>query len=91
MKAMTDRTYYSQEAQMRAQTEQAVGTALLFALAMGLGAVLTLLFVQNSGEETRDQISDMVDDRLDDGRETLKRLEKEYDNLRKKVEEVLQK
>ena len=75
------------------QNDQAATTALLFALALGLGAILTLLIVQNNNndEDVRDRISHMADDRMDEARDTVKRLEKEYASLRKKVEEVLQK
>jgi hypothetical protein len=73
------------------QNNQAAGTALFFAVALGLGALATVLYIQNNRQETpRDHIEHMVNDRMDDGRDAVKRLEKEYANLRKKVEEALQ-
>ncbi len=88
---MEDQTYLSRDqAAMRADLEQAIATAILFTIAMGLGAALALLFVQNSGQETRDQIARMINPNADTRHDPLRRLEKEYGNLRKKVEEVLQ-
>jgi hypothetical protein len=81
---------YAREEEIRVQAEQAATTAVLFALALGLGALVTVLFVQNSGEETRHDISRAFDDTADSGRDAVKRLEKEYAHLRKKVEEALQ-
>jgi hypothetical protein len=83
---------YFEPAEALLQDNQAATTALLFALALGLGAILTVLFVQNNkkDDDVRDRISHMADDRMDEARDTVKRLEKEYAHLRKKVEEVLQ-
>ena len=38
------------------------GTALTFALGLGVGAAIALLFAPKSGEELRGQISDTVND-----------------------------
>ena len=88
---MNDQTYYNQEEQMRVQMEQAVGPAVLLAAALGLGAVVALLIAHNNEQKKRHGLSGMVEDRLDQGKDAIKRLEKEYSNLRKKVEEVLEK
>ena len=89
---MTDQEVYFEPDESLVQNDQATVAALLFALALGLGAIVTLLIVQNNKREddVRDRISHMADDRMHEARDTVKRLEKEYANLRKKVEEVLQ-
>jgi len=88
---MTNRTYYSREAEMQAQREQ-LGTTLLFiALGLGIGAVLALLFAPASGKEIRDDLSHTIEERL--GKPTsglsIDKLEKEFSDLRKKVEHRL--
>ncbi len=89
---MNDSTYYSREAEMQANREQ-LGTTLLFiAVGLGIGAILALLFAPVSGKDFRDDISHTIEDRL--GRReppglTLDKLEKEFADLRKKVESRL--
>ena len=88
---MTERTYYSREAEMRANQERVIGTIPLLALALGIGVVLALLFAPNDGEKTRRELGDAVEETLDSGREAtntaLKRLEHDFADLRKKVED----
>jgi hypothetical protein len=89
---MSEQIYYTPEEEMRPHMEQAVAPAVLLAAALGLGAVVALLVAHNHEQQKkRHSFSGMVEDRLDQGRDTIKRLEKEYSNLRKKVEEVLEK
>ncbi len=89
---MNDRTYYSREAEMQANREQLGTTVLFIALGLGIGAILALLFAPASGKEFRDDISNTIEDRF--GRRepsglTLDKLEKEFADLRKKVEHRL--
>jgi gas vesicle protein len=88
---MNDRTYYSRDAEMRANQER-MGTTLLFiVLGLGIGAVLALLFAPSSGEKVRHEISGAIEDRFGrrDAGLNLHKLEKEFSDLRKKVEDRL--
>ena len=88
---MTNRTYYSREAEDRANQERAVTTLLLVALGLGIGAVLALMFAPSSGKETRGELAHEVEERFDPVRhashETVQRLERDLADLRKKVED----
>lgn len=87
---MTDRMYYSREAEMRAQRERM--TAILVFLAFGaiIGSAIAILFAPQSGKKTRDQLANSFEESLSEGLEntasTVKRLEKEFADLRKRVE-----
>ncbi len=91
---MNDRTYYSREAEMRANRERFMSTIPLLVLAMAIGVAIALFLAPNSGEETREQLAERVNDRLEGGRDatnhTLKRLERELSDLRHKVEDRLE-
>jgi gas vesicle protein len=90
---MNDRVYYSREAEMRVQRERAVAVLVFMGLGLGIGAVLALLFAPKSGEKTRTELANTLGDSLEGGREAtnkaLKNLEKDFGDLRKKVEERL--
>ena len=90
---MNDRTYYSREAEMRANRDRAVAVLVFMALGLGIGAVLALMFAPKSGEKLRSELAHSVNDSLDTGREAttkaVKNLEKDFNDLRKKVEERL--
>jgi gas vesicle protein len=86
-----NRTYYSREAEMRADHEKTVVTLIFLAFGLGVGTALALLFAPHPGKETRDELAHAVEEGLSNGREavnpTLKRLEKEFAELRKKVDD----
>lgn len=88
-----ERTYYSHDAEMREMRNRTVFTLLFMTLGLGLGAVLALLFAPSSGKDTRHEIAGNVEDGLQAGREnlepTIKKLEKEFSEFRKNVEERL--
>jgi gas vesicle protein len=90
---MNDRIYYSRDAELRAMRERALAVGIFMALGLGIGAVLALMFAPKSGSQVRKELAEGLDDRLDSGREatnkTLHRLEKDFAELRKKVEERL--
>jgi gas vesicle protein len=90
---MNDRLYYSREAEMRVQRERAVAVLVFMALGLGIGAVLALMFAPKSGEKTRAELANSLNDSLEGGREAtnkaIGRLEKDFGDLRKKVEERL--
>lgn len=88
---MNERTYYSKEAEERAQRERAVGILVFMALGLGIGAALALMFAPKSGEKIRKEIAESVEDRFGrDANKTLHRLEKDFNDLRKKVEDRLE-
>ena len=90
-KAMDKSTYYSRDAEMRAARENALTTLVLLAIGLAVGTALALLFAPNSGTKTRRELGHAIEDRLNSGRDaiepSLKRLEKEFADLRKKVDE----
>lgn len=84
-----NRTYYSREA-----AEQANRQKLLLALmALGVGAAVALMLAPNSGQEVRENLARTLEDGVSKGREaletTVKRLEKDLEILRKKVDEAV--
>lgn len=87
---MNDRIYYSREAEMQAMRER--NTAILAFLVIGvtIGSVLALLFAPRSGDKTRAEIGDVLEDSFHEGRkasnEAVERLEKEFHELRKRLE-----
>ena len=89
----SDRIYYSHEAEVRAAREMTKLTLLFLTFGLGIGAVLALLFAPASGKKIRDNLARSVGDGLNNGQETIeplvKRLEKEFGELRKSVEDRL--
>lgn len=89
-----DRVYYSHEAEMHAMRDRTVLALVFLTFGLGIGAVLALLFAPTSGKKVRDDLTKTVEQGLKDGRETVepmvKRVEKEFGELQKNVEEHLQ-
>jgi gas vesicle protein len=89
----SDRIYYSDEGKMRAMREMARATLIFLLFGLGIGAVLALLFAPSSGKKVRHDLANTVEEGLNNGRDAvepmMKRLEKEFDELRKSVEERL--
>ncbi|MEP7290099.1 MAG: YtxH domain-containing protein [Chloroflexota bacterium] len=85
------RTYYSREAEEKAARDRAASTIIYLLLGVGIGTVLALMLAPNSGEKTRKNLVHSVEGSLNNGRDTveptLKRLEKEFADLRKKVDD----
>ncbi len=90
---MNDRTYYSREAEDQVRREQMGNAVLFILLGLVVGAVLALLFAPESGEKMRGSIEDTINDRFHDSRDTtnhtIRRLERDFADLRKKVEDRL--
>jgi gas vesicle protein len=90
---MSDRTYYSREAEEQARREQMSNAALFIMLGLVIGAVLALLFAPESGEKIRGSIEDAINERFRDSHDAthpaIRRLERELADLRKKVEDRL--
>ncbi len=88
-----DRIYYSHNAEMHAVRDRAVLTLVFLTFGLGMGAALALLFAPSSGKTTRRDLAKGVEEGLHTGRETVeplvKRLEEEFADLRKSVDERL--
>ena len=89
----SDRIYYSHDAEMQAMRDRAVLTLAFLAFGLGIGAALALLFAPSSGRTTRHDLAKSVEEGLHTGLETVepmvKRVEKEFGELQKNVEEHL--
>ncbi len=89
-----DRIYYSHSAKMHAMRAMIRLTLLCLVIGLGIGAVLALLFAPSSGKKIRNGLARSVEDGLQTGREAVepmaKRLEKDFDELHKNVDERLQ-
>ena len=89
----SDRIYYSHDAEMHAMRERAVHTLIFLTFGLAIGAVLALLFAPMSGRKARRDLGKSVEEGLQSGREAVepmvKRAEKEFDELKKNVEENL--
>lgn len=86
---MSNRIYYSDEAESRAKREQALIAIVVMGLGVGIGALIALLFAPKSGEAVRSHLGQAVDEAMSEGREvsqqTLERLEQEISDLREQV------
>ena len=88
-----ERTYYSHDAEMRAMRDRTMLTLVFLTFGLAIGAALALLFAPTTGKQTRDDLARSMGEGLNNGREALdpmvKRLEEEFSELRKNVEERL--
>lgn len=99
---MSERTYYSEEAEQREQRKKTALTMFASMVGAGFGAVAGILFAPRRGEETRQKIAERVGQTVEQGREEISHnLDKGVNNLREKsqalqssateqVEEVVQ-
>lgn len=87
---MHDRMYYSKEAEQRAQRERLLMVAIVSLLGVAAGAVLMLLFAPRSGDETRQGISDAMNEAVERSSEAMqpavKQINDELKDLRKRIE-----
>ncbi|MBZ0307563.1 MAG: YtxH domain-containing protein [Anaerolineae bacterium] len=88
-----DRIYYSHDAEMHAMRDRTILTLVFLTFGLGIGAILALLFAPSSGKKTRHGLAESVGDGLNTGREAvepmMKRLEEQFNELRKNVEDRL--
>jgi gas vesicle protein len=88
---MNDRIYYSREAEIQAQRDRNVAMLAVLVIGVTIGTALALLFAPRSGEKTRSQISDALEQGFNEGRKnsehTIDRLEKDFADLRKRIED----
>ncbi|MCC6616499.1 MAG: YtxH domain-containing protein [Anaerolineae bacterium] len=80
---MTDRIYYSREAQARAQQQQVALVLAATAISLGVGALIALLLAPQTGEKTRRVLEGHLDEAFDSGRHLA-------DQVRRDVEERVQ-
>ncbi len=86
---MNERIYYSREAEMRAQRQFLVTTAVLAMISVGIGAVLALLFAPRPGEEVRRELEARAAEALARGRETAGKVAAEAQNNLQRVRDEL--
>lgn len=88
---MRDRIYYSREAEAQALRERNAAMLAFMVIGITIGAVLALLFAPRSGEKTRAEIADALDESFNEGRkassDAVEKLEKEFADLRKRLED----
>lgn len=57
---MSDRIYYSRDAEARAQRDNLLLALMVLAFGLGIGALMALLLAPRSGDEMRRAIADEV-------------------------------
>ena len=89
----SNRIYYSREAEMQANREKTITVLLFMAVGLGVGAVLALLFAPRSGQQIREDIGHVFEDRFGhvekDVSSRFSRMEKDLSDLGKRIEERL--
>lgn len=65
---MSERIYYSHEAAQRAYRERVVMALIVAGFGIGIGAVLALLLAPRTGEETRRQLGESIEQANKHGR-----------------------
>jgi gas vesicle protein len=88
---MSERRYYSNEAEQQARRERTAAAMTFMVLGLGIGVILALLFAPDSGDKTRKELMESAGHTFDDSREAtnraLERLQRNFDDLRERVEE----
>jgi len=77
---MNERTYYSEDAKMRARREIGLLVLLTFGIGATIGSVLALLFAPKEGEEIREELAKGMEKRVHT-------VEKQLNELRDRVED----
>lgn len=90
---MSDRIYYSREAEVRAQRERTMTAIVLLGFGLGVGAILALLFAPRSGEEIRKDLSERIEEGTERARkvtdQTVETLQRDLSRLRDDMESRL--
>ncbi|MBE0690948.1 MAG: YtxH domain-containing protein [Anaerolineae bacterium] len=76
---MTDRIYYSREAETRAQQHQLALVLAAAAISLGIGALIALILAPQTGEETRRTLEDHLDDVLDSGKHVASQVRRDVE------------
>lgn len=71
---MTDRIYYSYEAEQQARRERLSIAVFAAAVGVGIGTLLAILFAPQKGTETREQVADRMKDSLEAGRDATQKI-----------------
>jgi hypothetical protein len=77
--ATIDRTYYSRDAEMRANQERALASVVFLMIGMGVGAAIALLLASRARQRGRSGLVGAIEDRFNG-------IEKELSELGKRVE-----
>ena len=89
---MSQRTYYSEEAEKQAKMKTSAIVAVCLALGATIGTAIAVLFAPQSGEATREELNGIMDDQLEKGREAtntaIDRLQQQIDELRDRFSEL---
>jgi gas vesicle protein len=92
---MSDRIYYSKEAEERALRERTVIALIVLGLGLGFGAALALLFAPRSGQEIRHEISRQANYAAESSRDStnkaVENLQRDLKHLRDDIEDRLKK
>lgn len=88
-----ERVYYSNDARVHDLRLRTVFTILYLGIGLGIGAILALLFAPASGKTTRHELGKNMEEGLQSGKDnfepTVKRLESEFADFRKYIEDHL--
>lgn len=88
---MSNRIYYSREAEEQAHRDKFMSVVMFMILGLGVGTVLALLFAPRSGEKTRRDLSNAIENQVGDldlGKR-FSSIEKELSGLAKRFEDRL--
>ncbi len=89
----SNRTYYSHEAEQRAERERINLIVVCLMVGLGIGSVMAMLFAPTEGKKLRKDLRHTVEESVHNGRDRIEpavaSLEKEIRSLRKIVEERL--
>jgi hypothetical protein len=89
---MSDRIYYSREAEERAQRQRMVAVLVFMALGLGIGTIIAMMFTPE-GQKARKKVSKAVEQSLDTGREkvsdVMSDLEDEFPGVLRRFETLL--
>ncbi|GAB5493360.1 MAG: hypothetical protein Phog2KO_35750 [Phototrophicaceae bacterium] len=77
---MSQRTYYSEEAKQQAQMKTTIIVAICIGLGVTMGTIIAMLFAPQSGEATREELSDASNSALNN-------LQSQVNDLRKRLED----
>jgi len=94
---MSSRTYYSDEAERAAKTQQTVQIVMVLFFGLAIGAVVALLYAPKEGKKTRKMLGKELGSSLDSGRDladdvakdAVKTLEDQYKALRSEMDKLL--
>jgi gas vesicle protein len=92
---MNDRIYYSHEAEMQERRTRTLLAAIVLLVGASVGTLVAMIFAPQTGKDTRQMLANGAEGVYENGRETTSKmvqgLRKEFDKLRKDVEDHLQK